>query len=213
MEIKTIQYKVSDISQKTKEVKAYFSVFGNVDLTGDIVEPGAFTKTINERGPNGNNLIKHLINHDPHQQPPGVLKELGEDSKGGFFVSKLIDTRQGQDLYIMYREGIIDQHSMGYDVIKAVNESDGNHIKEVRLWEVSSLYGWAMNPEARTIDVKSADDVIQLIKKTEHILRQGDLSDEVLSHAERLYKTLRAAIPALSEPSSEFKEILTNFNF
>jgi len=213
MEIKTIQYKVEDVSEKTKEVKAYFSVFGNKDLEGDIIEPGAFTKTISERGPNGSNLIKHLINHDPYQQPPGVLKELGEDSRGGYFVSKLIDTRQGQDLYIMYREGIIDQHSMGFEIIKEDRKQDANYIKEVRLWEVSSLYGWAANPEARTIDVKNADDILKLIDRTERILRTGELSDEILSRAEKLYKTLRAVIPTLTEPSQEFKDLLTKFQF
>jgi len=51
------------------EFEGYASTFGNEDLVGDIVEKGAFKKTIQERLPK--NLIKVLWQH---YDPMGVPK-------------------------------------------------------------------------------------------------------------------------------------------
>jgi len=53
-----------DTDLKQGIVSGYFAMFGNKDLDGDILEKGAFTKTIQERGPNGKGLIKYLLDHD-----------------------------------------------------------------------------------------------------------------------------------------------------
>jgi phage head maturation protease len=43
----------ADSDTKQGVVSGYFAVFGNRDLDGDIIEPGAFTKTVMERGTQG----------------------------------------------------------------------------------------------------------------------------------------------------------------
>ena len=45
-------------------VEGYFALFNNKDLDGDIIERGAFAKTLAERGPTGKQLIKYLLDHD-----------------------------------------------------------------------------------------------------------------------------------------------------
>jgi len=52
------QYKTDSISATIKDVdgkqgivSGYFNSFNNVDSDGDIIRPGAFTKTIAENGP------------------------------------------------------------------------------------------------------------------------------------------------------------------
>ena len=50
-EVKNYTFKAVDISEKDGIVSGYFSSFGNKDSDGDIIERGAFKKTIKERGP------------------------------------------------------------------------------------------------------------------------------------------------------------------
>ena len=70
---------IMDLNVKQGIVTGYFSKFNNVDADGDIIRPGAFTKTIKENGPESSlPRIKHLLNHDP-SLPLGVLTSLKED--------------------------------------------------------------------------------------------------------------------------------------
>ena len=62
-EVKNISDSVKDISGR--RVKVAISHFGSKDLDDDIIMPGAFTKTISERGPKAANLIWHLTDHNP----------------------------------------------------------------------------------------------------------------------------------------------------
>ena len=58
----------------------YASLFGRMDLGKDIVERGAFAKSLVTRGANG---IRMLFQHDP-KEPIGVWTEIREDARGLF---------------------------------------------------------------------------------------------------------------------------------
>ena len=190
---KSNEAKVKDVDTKKGLVKAYFAVFGNIDSDGDIIEQGAFAKTITERGPEGNGRIKHFKWHST-RDVPGKLQELGEDEFGGWFVSKLSNTTLGKDTLIEYEEGIITEHSHGFEIIKSdTDESNINHIRESKLWEVSSLTAWGANPLTRTEFVKDIKDEKELLKAIENItkyLKVGRFSDELLSRLEKEYSQL-----------------------
>ena len=185
--------KVKDIDSKQGIVKAYFAVFGNIDSDGDIIEPVAFTKTIMERGPEGNDRIKHFKWHST-KDVPGKLQELGEDEFGAWFVSKLSNTTLGKDTLIEYEEGIITEHSHGFEIIKNDHdESNINHIRESKLWEVSTLTAWGANPLTRVDYVKEIKDEKELLKALETItkyLQVGRFSDSLLSDLEKEYGQL-----------------------
>ncbi len=66
-----------NIDEAKWELEMYVSTFGNIDAGNDIVEPGAFKKTIKERFPK--NLIKAFWRH---REPFGVCKQIEEDSTG-----------------------------------------------------------------------------------------------------------------------------------
>ena len=56
----------------------YASVFGEVDLGKDAIEPGAFRKSLAERGAAG---VRMLFQHDPGE-PIGAWKTIREDARG-----------------------------------------------------------------------------------------------------------------------------------
>lgn len=155
MNVKNCNIEVKGIDLKNRIVEGYFAAFEIVDSDNDVFVKGAFTKSINERGPKGANRIKHLFNH---WDTVGVLQELTEDNYGLRYVSKIGTHRLGEDVLKMYQDGIITEHSVGFQTIQDKSDIiDGvRYLKEVILWEGSSLDKWGANEWTPVI--KSYDD-------------------------------------------------------
>lgn len=208
---------VKDVDAKQGIIKAYFAVFGNVDSDNDIIEPGAFAKSIRERGPQGTNRIKHLKFHDT-RLAPGVPTELGEDEFGGWFISQLAKNSQGEfstlakDTLIEYEAGVITEHSHGFEVLQHdIDEAGINHIKESRLWEVSTLAAWGANSQTSTQFIKSLKSEEEFIKALNGItdrMKIGAFSDNYFEKLEKAFAELSAAYYSLKskEPKSTLKD-------
>jgi hypothetical protein len=201
--VKSCGLEIKGIEESKGIVEFYFSSFGNKDSDGDIMEKGSFKKTISE------NLsrIKHFKNHDPHLAVGRIL-ELGEDSKGAFAVSQMSKSTLGQDTLIEYKEGIITEHSHGFQTIREnySNEKSANIISEVKLWEVSSLTAWGANSNTPTTGIKSLEDVETLFKNLENILTKSNISDERGAELQKSYDHLGNLIKSLRAPSSDTLE-------
>ena len=153
-------------------VEGYFSGFNNVDSDKDRILSGAFSKSIKEHGPDSssNRKIAHLAYHDT-TRPIGVIQELKEDSQGLYFRSKMGSHTEGQDFLKMYQEGIIREHSIGFnyvaDKIKQVEEGEQQiwDISEVKLWEGSAVVFGANSETPNLSIVKSQEDLNNEIEK------------------------------------------------
>lgn len=174
---KDLKYKAVKIEMKQSEdlqeneFLAYFSVFNNEDLGGDVMMPGAFKKTIKERG----NKIHVLYNHDYyHHMPLGKTIVLTEDDHGLLVKGKISDTIEGKNMLTLLRDGVIEEGSIGYKVIQEEidRENDTRTLKEIKLYEVSFV-PFAMNPEARLVAVKSEENK-QLIGKFDELMSKMD---------------------------------------
>ncbi len=213
---KSNNLELKDFDQKKGIVTFYFSVFGNRDSDNDVMEAGAFKKTFQENRAR----IKHFKNHDPYLTP-GKIIDLQEDTKGAFAVSQLAKTTLGRDTLIEYEEGIITEHSHGFNVISEEFDSmEGvNIIKEVRLWEVSSLNAWGANSLANTVGVKSHTEITQLIQKLSKVLTNTNISDEGGERLTHELENLKSVLDSLGpirspEPTNEEQvvELLKSFN-
>lgn len=130
--------------------EGYASVFGIVDQGMDVVERGAFRKTLGAR------KIKMLWQHDM-SQPIGVWDEVYEDERGLFVRGRLLkEVEKGREAMALLRAGAIDSMSIGYRTIEATSEGDGRVRKllEVDLFEIS-LVTFPMLPDAKVTNVKS----------------------------------------------------------
>ena len=213
---KSTQLVVKDVDDSKGIVQAYYSAYGNEDSDGDIIAMGAATKSAKERGPRGSNRIKHLKNHNSNLQP-GVIQELGEDANGGWFVSKLMQhkgefTALAKDTLIEYQAGGITEHSHGLEVVKRDN-SDKKIIRELKLWEVSSLNAWGANPLTPTVDVKNKKNVLDTLKTLNNLLKIGEFSDDYLQNIEVQVKELNTILKSLNvePPSTLITEPTFNF--
>jgi len=206
--VKTVSIKVTDLDEGSRQVKGYFSSFDTIDSDRDVIRKGAFSKSINERGPqsSGNRKIAHLRNHDWEQQI-GRLDELGEDSKGLYFVSKLGRSSKGEDAFRDYQDGILIEHSIGFNYIPSkmqeVKESplhENGHweINEVKLWEGSGVT-FGANSLTPVIDVaKGLKDNSYTLKKLQDLtitlegaLKNGKGTDERLVNIEQMFAQLK----------------------
>jgi len=184
-------------------VTFYFSAFGNKDSDGDITHPGAFAKTIKENF----KRIRHFKNHR-WDQLVGVPIEIKEDDFGAMARSQLImGTQFGKDTYEEYKAKGITEHSFMYDVIKydVDNEDDKENrvrnLRELKLWEVSSLTSWGANQSTPVIDLKSMNPV-ELTNYLDTLtkLQKGDFTDEYFGKLEKKLNEIYSHIKSLIEP-------------
>ena len=150
------------------EFSGYAAVFGNRDDGDDVIEKGAFAKTIIRDF----DRIKILSQHDETELPIGKPLELREDDKGLFIRGKISDTQKGRDIRTLLKDGVLTELSIGYDAVAFDYDSKQGirHLKEIRLWEVS-VVTWAMNDEAKIDEVKSLVEDLKLEVKSGKISR------------------------------------------
>jgi HK97 family phage prohead protease len=226
---------IMDMNPKQGIVTGYFSKFNNVDADGDIIRPGAFTKTIKEQGPQSSlPRIKHLLNHDP-SLPLGVLKSLTEDNYGLAYESQVGSHEGGEDFIKMVESGLITEHSIGFKIIKRnliqtyenylMNPSAGQYeITEIKLYEGSSLTAWGANPLTPITSLKSMNDVDMLVAKHEAIdkfCRNTTATDDtiqmLLLHSKQLaqlildMKSTTEPVKAI-QPEESITDIIRQFN-
>lgn len=160
---KAVSFELESADEKTGEFSGYASVFGNVDDGGDIVEKGAFAKTIVEDFAR----IKILSQHDQCELPIGKPLELREDDKGLYIRGKISDTQKGRDIQTLLKDGVLNELSIGYDAVDYVVDESTHirHLKQIKLWEVS-IVTWAMNDQATIDDVKSLAEELRAEAKS-----------------------------------------------
>ena len=152
MERKTFKLSVDQFDEQLGTFEGYASVFGNIDEQGDIVDKGAFAKTIQENG-----KVPLIWQHKP-QEPIGVALSLIEDSRGLKMQGQLnLDVMRGKEAYSLLKQGAIRGLSIGYDVVKKTADNGVRRLKEVRLWEIS-LVTFPANTQAVVVSVKEDSD-------------------------------------------------------
>jgi len=157
-------------------IEGYASFFGKADQGNDVVQAGAYAKSLNTVEP-GTRRIKMLWQHDP-AQPIGVWDVVKEDAKGLYVKGRILEqVAKGKEAMALIEAGAIDGLSIGYRTVKAQKNDKGQRLlSELELWEVS-LVTFPMLPEAR-------------------VGAKGDQLDEELSQTGPLLRDVAAAINA-----------------
>jgi HK97 family phage prohead protease len=214
MILKGLNQGFADSDMKQGIVSGYFAMFGNKDLDGDVIEPGAFTKTVMERGPQGKQLIKYLLDHDKNKVV-AKMNNLYEDNKGLRYEAKIGTHAAGQDFQKMIESELINQHSFGFRTIKEEfdQEAKMNRIREVMMYEGSAVQFLGANPETTFIDLKSEADAFEYLTRLEKFVKTSDATDETLEKLENQLKSLmemlKPAQPTLVEKEAVQVETIT----
>ncbi|MEO0412949.1 MAG: HK97 family phage prohead protease [Pseudomonadota bacterium] len=137
----------------------YASVFSVKDTGGDIVEPGAFARTLKNRAAKD---VRLLWQHDP-REPIGVITDLREDERGLYVKGRLLlDIERAKALHLLVQAGALDALSIGYKVVSSRSDqaARARRITEIDLWEVSFVT-FPMQPLARLVQVKTLPTTVR----------------------------------------------------
>ena len=205
-ERKTLTFRTEEYDEEQGIFSGYAAVCGNIDSGGDVIEPGAFTKTIAE----GWERVKILALHNDCWLPIGRPLELREDSNGLFIKAKISDTSMGRDIKVLLKDGVLNELSIGYDpVVFDYDEHGIRHLREVKLWEVS-VVTWAMNPEAVITDYKADEAtgrVMAMVEDAATDIKAGrKISSARLKALREASASMKAATKALDAIIKEVSE-------
>lgn len=171
-------YEFSDlqVDVESRTISGYASVFNVIDSDGDLITKGAFSKTLSENKAR----IVHLYQHNPVQLL-GRPTVLHEDEKGLYFETTIAKTELGDEVLNLYKEGVIKEHSIGFQTVKSSNKGSYNEISEVKLFEFSSVT-WGSNSHAQFTGFKSqftSDSIVENCDKMIKILKTEVTNDTV----------------------------------
>lgn len=169
--------KLPDENGKTGRFEAVVSVFGNVDLQGDRVQPGAFSKSISNWRAKGDpipaiwshdwaNPFAHFGYSDPNDVEEVTSSGKAGTIEGGLRVIGQADVGPGgaalpgkefaKQVYDLLDERRVTEWSFAYDVIREQRAADkANDLLELGLIEYGPTLKGA-NPDTFTIGVKAA---------------------------------------------------------
>lgn len=166
---------------ENREFEGHGSIFGNEDLGGDVVLPGAFSHTLAEHRKSGS-FPQMFWMHDP-SRVPGMWTDMREDDNGLKVKGVLADTELGNEVHTLLTMKAVRGLSIGYRTIKDEWTEDGTRLlKELELWEVS-VVSLPMNPLAQVAHAKSRlselGEYVPTAREFERTLRDVGCSQRV----------------------------------
>lgn len=123
------------------EVEGLASAYGNIDHAGDIVERGAYKRTLDRFNASAKSLP--FLAHHRHDKPIGRIIELRDSNEGLYFKARFSDSHDGQNVRSQFLDGTLDSFSIGYRVLQKqadrVNDRKVLRLKEIALHEISAV--------------------------------------------------------------------------
>lgn len=228
----------AEVNAEARTVDVVANTYYYMDSYGDVLVDGCCAKSISDRGPKSSapGKIKHLSNHNL-TQGIGRIETLEETVMNDMSVlrasSWMSETKAGEETLIKYKEGLIDQHSIGFNYMdlewldaesddydkllaKLINPDEATKwggmwvVKEIRLFEFSSLDGFGANRLTPFLGVKSNNKTVQynnLITKLDalHTAMRSGGEKETLALQE---KQIKQMIYELYNPEPSLKDTL-----
>lgn len=177
-------------------ISGWAARFGNVDSYGDVIQYGAFTKTLQERKERIAFCYQHEID-----EPIGKILLL-EEKPEGLWIEVVLSAAE-DDIQTKVKEGILKEMSIGYRTINAspsvVDGTEIWNLTELKLYEVS-LVTIAANPLA-TIEAMKSDEKKTHFEKSFERLISSERSDSKKYELMKLKSTVIALID--SQPESK----------
>ncbi|MER0238660.1 HK97 family phage prohead protease [Fulvimarina sp. MAC8] len=134
-------------SNRPVVIKGYAALFGRPDLSGDIIEPGAFAASLMKRGAGS---IRMLWHHDP-ARPVGRWSMIQEDRTGLYAEGEIAaGALAGREAAALIAAGAIDGLSIGFrtKLARRASPPHRRRLVTIDLWEIS-LVSFPMQEGAR----------------------------------------------------------------
>lgn len=172
-----IEIKAVDTSQRL--IDGFAAAIGNKDRVGDIIDQGAFDRTLKE-----NPDVLVFVGHDATRLPVGEPVSMRTEAKGLFTQTRVYETAAGDELLEVAKQRMASGKtlgmSIGYRTVKDRYSGGARHLIDLDLVEYSFLASPALaaNPLATTVGVKA---VSLLDESFEDMIRDlGEAASEKL---------------------------------
>ncbi len=127
------------------------ATYGTRDLGGDVIQPGAFTKSLAAKSE-----VPVLWQHD-QKEPIGVGR-LSDTEQGLAISGKLVlESDVARKAYALMKAGAVKGLSIGYQIVHDAMQNGMRMLQELKLHEVS-VVTFAMNPAAQVTAVKTEQE-------------------------------------------------------
>ena len=153
---------------RSNQFEGYASLFGVADGAGDLMAPGAFTKSLRTRGLS---RIRMLYQHFAHE-PIGVWEEIREDARGLYVRGRLTtDIERGRDVLALLKDGALDGLSIGFKTKAARRDpaTGARTLIEIELWEVSVVTFPLLEGSAVTA-IGAKGDAAEIIRRAAEVI-------------------------------------------
>ena len=185
MQFKSIELKADEVGK----VAGFFSTYDKTpDSYGDIIEPGAFTETLEKRKATGH-PFPLCLNHD-FSDVIGACDTIEEKEKGPFVEASLFDTGRAQEVRTWLKSGAIYQFSFAYDVLQRRDPTEEekkagimNVLQKIELFEISVVTVPA-NQNAVVTEVKSVEPETKAGKRNSK--KDADVINQIIALAQSL---------------------------
>lgn len=141
-----------ELNKSDLRISGYASLFGQADMSGDIVERGAFAASLLSM----TGRLPMLFGHETGN-PIGVWDRVFEDRAGLFVSGHLIGGGASDRIARLIREGAVSGLSIGYRAKRASRRTGGGRkLYELDLWEVS-VVAFPMLRSARITQIDNTE--------------------------------------------------------
>lgn len=146
---------MENLSGADLRISGYASLFGQVDMSGDSVQSGAFAASVLTLK---NGRLPMLLGHET-ANPIGVWDRLIEDKTGLFVSGRIVAGSALADRTIrLVKEGALSGLSIGYRVSRKTQTRSGRSLIELDLWEVS-VVAFPMQRTARITQIGDTQNI------------------------------------------------------
>ncbi len=200
------RFEVKDLDEDARTFSGLAATW-DLDLGGDVIEPGAFKRTL-KNWKKGKRVLPLLDSHNGGsvRAVVGKLLDATETTKGLDAEFEVIQGPDGDEVFRRVKGGYVDGLSIGYSAVKVRYPETEEELatgvyrflKEVKLHEISVVL-WPMNTEAR-IDTTTAKALL-MAAKDKH------LTDEDRAELKGLASEINALLQA-SGPGEPAPEML-----
>ena len=124
------------------EITGYLAVFNNVDRMNEVIQRGAFAKSIKENNGKGWPLMsRHFVQGGDAPEVLGTIVEAKEDAKGLWIRATLASDQVAQAMRAKIVDGHVSGLSVGYRILQQSPEMLGNGKSITKLTELKLREG------------------------------------------------------------------------
>ena len=191
LDLSDVELKFDDHSE-AGTFSGYATKFNSVDLVGDTILPGAFTKALENIG-----TLPIFFNHNSYDVPIGKYTKVEQNARGLKVEGQLIlDIPKAQVVYSAMKAGVVSGLSIGFSInddgYEEKEDRSGLIIKEIAKLREISICTYPCEPKAQITAVKSEDvEQLKTVRDFERFLRDSGFSKSaalaIVSRAKQVF--------------------------